>query len=68
MYRCLECGNLFEVLHAWAEPYGQSFYGSPCCHEDFEEVSYCECGNIKEPYHEYCSKCEGMIELDNERV
>ena len=64
MYVCSECGALFDVPCEWTEPYGQRFTGSPCCHENYEEVSYCECGNIKEPYQKYCNKCEELIELE----
>ena len=68
MYRCSECGKIFEEPHEWTESYGQSFKGSPCCHENYEQVSYCECGNIKEKYHKYCEQCQELIELENERL
>ena len=64
MYRCSECGQVFDVPYTWTEPYGQTFKGSPCCHENYEEASFCEFGNIKEPYQKYCNKCEELIELE----
>ena len=67
MYVCAECGSVFDVPYTWTEPYGQEFAGSPCCHENFDEAEFCECGNIKEPYHEYCSQCEEAIEAVKEK-
>ena len=68
MYRCSECGQVFDVPYTWTEPYGQTFQGSPCCHDTFEEVSFCECGRMKEPYSKYCEQCEELIEPENERL
>ena len=68
MYRCLECGKVFDVPYECTESYGQTFSGSPCCHTNYDEAPLCECGNIKEEYHKYCDKCEGVIEIENERI
>ena len=68
LYRCDECGGIFNKPYEWTESYGQSFEGSPCCHANYEEVEYCECGNIKELYHKYCRQCEELMESDDERL
>lgn len=46
MYRCCECGHLFDepVEFAdreeyWGAPCYNKYYLSPCCHEDFDEVT-----------------------------
>ena len=68
LYRCEECGSVFNKPDEWTEDYGQKFIGSPCCHTNFEEVNYCVCGNLKKPSKEFCKQCEEAIEVDNERV
>ena len=71
MYRCCECGNLFEEGEqaVWYENQGEChgvtamerFSGCPICHEDYEEVHQCkECGDWHsedELYEGWCEKC-----------
>ena len=49
MYRCYECGNLFEEGEqaVWYENYGdeiseEMFNGCPVCNGDYEEVYQCK--------------------------
>ena len=71
MYKCRECGNLFEEGEqaVWYENQGEChgvtamerFSGCPICHEDYEEVHQCkECGDWHseyELYYGWCEKC-----------
>ena len=53
MYKCTECGAIFEYPASWEESRGECFgfpayetmYGCPKCRGDFEEAKECEeCG------------------------
>ena len=71
MYRCLNCGNLFEdgEQATWYENQGEChgsiamgrFDGCPVCRSDYEEVRQCkECGDWHsedELYDGWCEKC-----------
>ena len=71
MYRCENCGNLFEEGEqaVWYENQGEChgvtamerFSGCPLCHDDYEEVHQCkECGDWHsddELYEGWCEKC-----------
>ena len=71
MYRCAECGHLFEEGEqaVWYENQGEChgvtamerFSGCPVCNGDYEEVHQCEqCGDWhteNELYDGWCEKC-----------
>ena len=71
MYRCCECGHLFEEGEqaVWYENQGEChgvtamerFSGCPLCHGDYEEVYQCkECGDWHtedELYGGWCENC-----------
>ena len=71
MYRCCECGNLFEEGEqaVWYENQGEChgvtamerFSGCPVCNGDYEKVYQCkECGDWHsedELYDGWCEKC-----------
>ena len=69
MFRCFECGNLFEEGEqaVWEETHGldsppyEKFSGCPVCKGDYEEVHQCkECGDWHsedELYDGWCEKC-----------
>lgn len=68
MFRCYECGNLFEdgEQAVWRENYGaeiggEMFNGCPVCHGAYEEVYQCDgCGEWHsgdELYHGWCEEC-----------
>ena len=69
MYRCENCGNLFEEGEqaVWEETHGldsppyEKFSGCPICKGDYEEVRQCkECGDWHsedELYEGWCEKC-----------
>ena len=71
MFRCCECGHLFEEGEqaVWYENQGEChgvtamerFSGCPLCHGDYEEVYQCkECGDWHsedELYDGWCEKC-----------
>ena len=69
MYRCCECGNLFEEGEqaVWEEHHGldsppyEKWSGCPVCKGDYEEVHQCkECGDWHsddELYDGWCEKC-----------
>ena len=69
MYRCVNCGNLFEEGEqaVWEETHGldsppyEKFSGRPVCKGDYEEVYKCDsCGDWNsedELYDGWCEKC-----------
>ena len=69
MYRCCECGNLFEEGEqaVWEETHGldtppyEKWSGCPVCRGDYEEVHQCKkCGDWHtedELYDGWCEKC-----------
>ena len=69
MYRCCECGNLFEEGEqaVWEETHGldsppyEKWSGCPLCHGDYEEVYQCDsCGDWHskdELYDGWCENC-----------
>ena len=63
MYRCCECGNLFEEGEqaVWTEEHGEKWDGCPICKSGYEEVHQCkECGDWHsedELYEGWCEKC-----------
>lgn len=71
MYKCVDCGHLFEDGEeaVWDEPRGEywgwscteSVCGCPVCHGDYEEASECkECGEwhfSDELTDGLCEKC-----------
>ena len=69
MYRCCECGNLFEEGEqaVWEETHGldtppyEKWSGCPVCKGDYEEVHQCrDCGDWHtedELYDGWCEKC-----------
>ena len=69
MYRCCECGNLFEEGEqaVWEETHGldsppyEKWSGCPACKGDYEEVHQCkECGDWHtddELYDGWCESC-----------
>lgn len=75
MYRCLECGNLFEEGEQarWSESRGE-FWGAPCseemsgcplCKGDYEEIKPCKiCGGYEnlESGEKYCENCKIEVE------
>ena len=69
MYRCCECGNLFEEGEqaVWEEHHGldsppyEKWSGCPVCKGDYEEVHQCrDCGDWHsedELYDGWCENC-----------
>ena len=69
MYRCCDCGNLFEEGEqaVWEESHGldsapyEKWDGCPVCHGDYEEVYQCKkCGDWHskdELYDGWCETC-----------
>ena len=69
MYKCTECGHLFEEGEqaTWEERHGldsppyEKWSGCPVCRGDYEEVHQCkECGDWHtddELYGGWCEKC-----------
>ena len=69
MYKCCECGHLFEdgEQAVWEEKHGfidgpfEKWSGCPLCHGDYEEVHQCkECEDWHtedELYSGWCEKC-----------
>lgn len=59
MYKCEECGHVFEEgeQSTWIEPHGERLSGCPICNGAYEEVHFCSiCGEIK------CSMSEDVCE------
>jgi hypothetical protein len=46
MFKCTECGYLFDEPDTWKEPHGEILGGCPCCAGHFDEACQCElCGD-----------------------
>lgn len=61
MYRCEECGNIFEEGEEkhWVEDYGEELAGCPCCCGAYSPVYQCKCcGAYRVEYlNDYCDEC-----------
>ena len=61
MYKCSNCGEIFEEPNTIKEDWGETFYVCPYCNGDYEEVHQCkECGEWHtedELYGGWCEKC-----------
>ena len=67
MYKCLDCGEVFEEpasvreTHGFTDGFAEIFYMCPHCNGDYEEVHQCkECGEWHaedELYDGWCEKC-----------
>lgn len=70
MFRCLECGNLFEEGEEkrWVEPYGEEMKGCPLCFGAYEEAEACElCGEYAEElFGGVCQDCIDCYKNDVE--
>lgn len=74
MFKCLECGSLFEegeqkkvcepMGEAWGAPAYQEYYACPCCGGAYEEVQPCKiCGGYEgiDEGEEYCNECKADV-------
>lgn len=70
MYKCLECGHLFEEGEQarweesrgefWGSPCSESMSGCPICKGYYEEAVKCKiCGRWVED--EYCDDCKSRV-------
>ena len=63
MYRCVECGHLFEDGEQvrWTEDHGEEWSGCPICKSEYEEVRICKnCGKWhtkNELFDGWCESC-----------
>ena len=61
MYKCSNCGEIFEEPNAIKEDWGEMFYVCPYCNGDYEEAHQCqECDEWHtedELYDGWCEKC-----------
>ena len=63
MFKCCECGHLFEdgEQAVWTEAHGEKWSGCPICNAGYEEVHQCkECDEWHtedELYDGWCEKC-----------
>lgn len=62
MYRCKECGHLFEdgEQAEWVEPHGEEWSGCPLCKGSYEEAKKCMlCGSYElEDGENVCEPCK----------
>lgn len=68
MYRCLECGNLFEDGEevVWEETHGldsppyEKWSGCPLCKGGYKTINPCKiCGSYNhDPAEDYCNQCK----------
>ena len=61
MYRCEDCGHLFEDGEQtyWTEPHGEKLSGCPLCHGAYVSARPCKlCGSYSNEDEEYCDKCK----------
>lgn len=59
VYKCAECGVVFEWPRQWREPHGERRSGCPVCSGAYQATWIClECGRaVSEQYHGYCRAC-----------
>lgn len=59
VYKCSECGAVFEWPRQWREPHGERRSGCPVCAGAYQAAWIClECGRaVSEQYHGYCRSC-----------
>ena len=61
MYKCEECGTVFEWPRQWREPHGERRSGCPVCASAYQAACVClQCGRAllwQEQYHGYCRSC-----------
>lgn len=64
MYKCKECGHLFEdgEEKRWVEPHGETLRGCPICFGVYEIARPCKiCGAYSSDNGEYCEICKNDI-------
>ena len=64
MYRCLECGHIFEdgEQEYWTEPHKERLSGCPVCHGVYASARPCKlCGSYLNCEKEYCEICENDV-------
>lgn len=66
MYKCNECGHLFEngEEKAWNESHGEHWLGCPLCSGSFEEAVPCSvCGtyDYDDSEDNYCESCKENV-------
>lgn len=67
MYKCLDCGEVFDEpasvreTHGFTDGFAETFYMCPHCNGDYEEAKQCqECDEWRtedELYEGWCEKC-----------
>jgi hypothetical protein len=65
MFKCKECGNLFEEgeQKKWKEPHGEELSGCPICFSAYVEVKQCAlCGEYSE--NKFCDDCKAYYKKD----
>lgn len=62
MFKCLDCGHLFEEGEQaeWVEPHGETLQGCPKCRYAFGEIHPCKiCGTYNhEIDDDFCHDCK----------
>lgn len=64
VYKCLECGHIFEddEMAQWVEPPGEFMSGCPICLCAFDEAYQCDrCGSYHLSDELYCGLCTECI-------
>lgn len=71
MFKCLQCGHLFEDgeqlewedMHGLTSGNGEHFSGCPLCKGDYQEIEPCKiCGTYQhEVENEYCEDCKNNV-------
>ena len=61
MYKCSNCGEVFEESNSIKEDWGETFSVCPYCNDDYDEVKQCdhcdEWHTEDELYDGWCEKC-----------
>ena len=65
MFKCAECGHIFEQGEekTWTESYGEELCGCPICEGGFKEIEPCIlCGSYNHDFDSnYCDKCKDDV-------
>lgn len=58
MYKCEECGLIFEKPRKYIDDTGEKLLVCPDCIGDYEEIHQCECGEIISIDEKMCKNCK----------
>ena len=71
LFKCVECGHLFEIgeQKTWVEPHGESMSGCPICGGSYEEAVACKiCDTYEDVEKNLCKECRERLKNELKEV